>query len=77
MVEEPTAPPAEATTTTTRREDSRTTTLDDSTPRALSPSTTLLPHGLFASRRTHLFGLDNAATSLARAICPDAKTYVE
>jgi hypothetical protein len=52
-------------------------TLDNSAPCVLSPSTTLLLHGLFASRKAHPFGLDNAATSLARAICPDAKTYME
>ena len=43
----------------------------------LSPAATLLPHGLFTPRRTLLFGLDNAAASLARAICPNAQTYVE
>jgi len=32
----------------------------------------LLPHGLALP-----FGLDNAAASLARAICPNAQTYVE
>ena len=37
----------------------------------------LLPHGLFTPRRALPFGLDNAAASLARAICPNAKTYVE
>jgi len=43
----------------------------------LPPPTTLLPHGLFALKRAHLFGLDNAVTSLARIICPNAQTYVE
>jgi len=46
-------------------------------PRALSPTARLLPHGLFASRGALPFGLDNAAASLARAICPNAQTYVE
>jgi len=46
-------------------------------PRALSPTARLLPHGLFASRGDLPFGLDNAAASLAKAICPNAKTYVE
>jgi len=46
-------------------------------PRALSPTARLLPHGLFALRRALPFGLDNAAASLARAICPNAQTYVE
>ena len=62
---------------TVRRQDGHTTTLDNSAPRVFSPSTTLLPHGLFASRKAHLFGLDNVVTSLARSICPDAKTYME
>jgi hypothetical protein len=47
------------------------------TPRALSPTTRLLPHRLFAPRGALPFGLDNAAASLARAICPNAQTYVE
>jgi len=54
----------------------RTTTGGDA-PRALSPTAKLLPHGLFASRGALPFGLDNAAASLARAICPNAQTYVE
>ena len=53
-----------------------TTTRGDA-PRALSPIARLLPHGLFAPRRALPFGLDNAAASLARAICPNAQTYVE
>ena len=60
VAQEPTAPCAEATGTTAWRQDSHTTTLDDSVPHALSPST------------AHPFGLDNATTSLARAICSDA-----
>jgi len=46
-------------------------------PRAPSPPSAQLPHGLFAARRMYLFGLDNAATSLARTICPSARTCVE
>ena len=46
-------------------------------PRVLSPTTRLLPHGLFAPRRALPFVLDNAMASLARAICPNAQTYVE
>ena len=49
----------------------------DGIPRALSPPSALLPHDLFTSRRTLLFGMDNAATSQARTICPGANTYVE
>jgi len=56
-----------------RREDH--TTIGGDAPHALSPR--LLPHGLFASRRALPFSLDNAAASLARAICPNAETYVE
>jgi len=41
--------------------------------RAPSPTAAkLLPHGLALP-----FGLDNAVASLARAICPNAQTYVE
>jgi len=53
------------------------TTTRGDTPRVLSPTASLLPHGLFTPRRALSFGLDNAATSLARAICPNARTYVE
>jgi len=53
------------------------TTIGGDAPRALSPTARLLPHGLFAPRRALPFGLDNAAASLARAICPNAQTYVE
>jgi len=77
VVRESTAPCTEATDTMTRRQDGLATTLGDSAPRVLPPSTTLLPHGLFASRRTHPFGLDNVAASLTRTICPDAQTCVE
>ena len=76
-MQEPTAPHAEATSTTVWRQDGHTVTLDDGMPPALSPSVALLPHDLFTPRRACPFGLDNAATSLARAICPNTKTYVE
>ena len=46
-------------------------------PCAPSPATTLLPHGLFAPRRALPFGLDNAAASLAKTICPNTQTNVE
>ena len=46
-------------------------------PRAPSPPSTLLPHGLFATRRTLPFSLNNAATSLARTVHPSANTHVE
>jgi len=74
MAREPIAP--RNTGTTAQRREDRTTT-GDNAPRALSPTTRLLPHGLIASRRALPFGLDNAAASLARAICPNAQTYVE
>jgi len=76
VAQEPTAPRAETMgITAQRREDC--TTIGGDTPRALSPTTRLLPHGLFAPRRALPFGQDNAATSLARTICPNARTYVE
>jgi len=59
-----------------QRHEDRTTTGGDA-PRALSPTARLLPHGLYALRGALPFGLDNAAASLARAICPNAQTYVE
>ena len=68
VVQEPTAPCAEATSTTTRRQDSHTTASGGSVPRAPSTLTALLPHGLFAARRAHPFGVDNVA-SLARTTC--------
>jgi len=61
---------------TAQRHEDRTTIGGDA-PRALSPTTRLLPHGLFAPRRALPFVLDNAIASLARAICPNAQTYVE
>jgi len=60
-----------------RRHKDHVTTTGDSSSSALSPATALLPYGLFATRRALPFGLDNAATSLARTICPNAQTYVE
>ena len=46
--------------------------------RALSPTAARLPpHELFSPRAALPFGLDNAAASLARAICPSDQTYVE
>ena len=77
MTQEPTAPRPETAGMTARRHEDRTTTMGDGAPCALSPAATLLPHGLFAPRRALPFGLDNAATSLARTICPNAQTYVE
>ena len=48
-----------------------------SVPHAPSPPSALLPHGLFATKWTLPFGLDNATTLLARAICSGAGTCVE
>ena len=76
MAQEPTALRAETVGMTAQRREDRTTTGGDA-PRALSPTATLLPHGLFATRRALPFGLDNAAASLARTICPNTQTYVE
>jgi len=74
VTQEPTAPRAEIVGVTAQRHEDRTTTLGDGAP---SPATTLLPHGLFTPRRVLPFGLDNAAASLAKTICPNAQTYVE
>jgi len=76
VAQEPTAPRAETVGMTAQRHKDHTTTGDDA-PRALSPTATLLPHGLFTTRRALPFGLDNAATSLTRTICPNAQTYLE
>jgi len=76
VAQEPIAPRAETMGKTAQRHEDRTTTGGDA-PRALSPTAMLLPHGLFAPRRALPFGLDNAAASLARAICRNAQTYVE
>jgi len=70
---EPTAPRAGTVGMTAQRR----TTTGGGAPRALSPTGRLPPHGLFASRGALPFGLDNAATSLARVICPNAHAYVE
>jgi len=71
---EPAIPCAGAADTTAQH---RATTGGDA-PRAPSPTAAkLLPHGLFTPRRALPFGLDNAAASLARTICPNAQTYVE
>ena len=53
VAQQPAAPRTEATNTAAQRLDSYATTLGDDATRVLSPSTTLLPHGLFASRGTH------------------------
>jgi len=47
------------------------------TTRGDAPAVRLLPHGLFTPRRALPFGLDNTTASLARAICPNAQTYME
>jgi hypothetical protein len=71
---EPAIPCAGATDTTAQH---HATTGGDAS-RAPSPTAAkLLPHGLFTPRRALPFGLDNAAASLARTICPNAQTYVE
>ena len=75
-VQESTAPCAEAAVTAAPRHDGRTATPGDDAPHVLPPSTTPLPHGLFAPRRALPFGVDNAA-SLARMICLNTQTYVE
>jgi len=73
---EPIARRTETTGMTAQHREDHTTTGGDA-PRALSPTPRILPHGLFASRRALPFGLDNAAASLARALCPNTQTYVE
>jgi len=77
VTQEPAAPRVEIAGMMARRHEDRTTTMGDGAPCTPSPATTLLPHGLFAPRRALPFDLDNAAASLARAICPNAQTYVE
>jgi len=77
VTQEPTAPRPETAGMMAQRHKDRATTTGDGAPCALSPATTLLPHGLFAPRRALPFGLDNAVASLARTICPNAQTYVE
>ena len=63
--------------TTASQQSDRATVLRDSVPRAPSPPSALLTHGLFTTRRMLPFGLNNAATSLARVICPGASTCME
>jgi len=77
VTQEPTTPRAGSAGMMVRRHEDLTTTLGDDVPRALSSSTALLPHGLFAPMRALPFGLDNVAASLARTICPNTQTYVE
>jgi len=69
-MEGPTAPHIETTVTMARRQSGHTTASGGSVPRAPSPPSTLLPHGLFATRWMLPFRLDNAAMSLGR-------TYVQ
>jgi len=76
VTREPTAPRTGTVGVTAQRHEDHMTTGGDA-PRALSPAASLLPHGLVAPRRALSFGLDNAAASLARAISPNAQTYVE
>ena len=74
---EPTTPRAGAADMTARRHEDHAMTLGDDAPHELPSPMTLLPHGLYAPRRARPFGLDNAAASFARMICPNAQTYVE
>jgi len=70
----PAAPCAGTTSTTAQHH----TTTGGGASRALFPTAARLhPHGLSTPRGALPFGLDNAATLLARAICPNARTYVE
>ena len=77
MTQEPIAPRTKTAGMTARRHEDHTTTMGDGVPCTLSPAPMLLPHGLFAPRSALPFGLDNAVAPLARAICPNAQTYVE
>jgi len=76
VTQESTAPHARTVGLTAQRREDHATTGGDA-PRVLSPAARLLPHGLFTPRRALPFGLDNAAASLTRTICPNAQTYVE
>jgi hypothetical protein len=76
-VEEPTAPRAKTAITTANRWSGHLMAPRNSVPRAPSPPCALLPHGLFATRRMLLFGMDNATTSLTRVICPGDSMCVE
>jgi len=76
VTQEPTAPRTGAVGMTAQCHKDHTTIGGDA-PRALSPTVRLLPHGLVAPRRALPFGLNNAAVSLARTICPNAQKYME
>ena len=76
-VEELTPPCTETIVTTARRQSGHATASGGSVPCAPSPPSALLPHGLFTTRQTLPFDLDNTATSLAMTICPGAGTCVE
>jgi len=76
-MERSTPPRTETTVTTARRYSGRVSASRGSAPHAPSPPSALLPQGLFTTRRTPAFGLDNAVTSLARTICLDAGMCVE
>ena len=76
-MEGPTAPCTKVAVTMARQQSGRTMALRDSVPRAPSPPSALLPQGLFPTSQMLPFSLDNAATSLARTICPGISTCVE
>jgi hypothetical protein len=76
-VEGLTAPHTKIADTTASQQSGHVVVPRDSLPHAPLPPFSLLPHGLFATRRMLPFVLDNAATSLTRAICPGAGTCVE
>jgi len=77
LVEGPIALRTKVAATTVSQWGNHPTAPRDSIPRASSPPSALLLHGLFATRRTLPFGMDNVATSLTKKICLDANTYVE
>jgi hypothetical protein len=77
MVEGLTAPRIEAADMMASQRSGRTIAPKDRLPHAPSPPSALLPHVLFTTRRMLPYGLDNAATSLARTICPGASMCVE
>jgi len=70
VTQESTAPHAGTVGLTAQHHEDHATTGGDA-PRVLSPAVRLLPYGLFTPRRALPFGLDNAAASLARTICPN------
>ena len=76
-MEGPTAPAHQDSVTTANQRSGHSTAPRDSIPRAPSPPSALLPLGLFSTRQMIPFALDNAATSLARTICPGASMCVE